>query len=251
MRHRLAAAWAMAIVAILFSSSAAAQLTSPDNTMDPFGDNEDTTSWDFSFFESNVWEGNEFWDETQRHFLFDNQGDEPIDEITVIGKRKAAHRLFLIDILGKFDYLALDTDPRQYSDDCQTLMSADPLAMCNMEQKEDQCQTVTITVGPFTSAQAANYNIDLLIHDAAQNASDSIGVGLATGIITGGATVSATTGITVGTLSAIATAVAQLPNRDELNPFREGDSFEVTTTACPTGSGSNPSFNTRVEYTGG
>lgn len=245
---RLVIAFAMSLLVI--PGLAFAQSGTFDDPMDTIGE-DFGPSWDFSYSEYGVWDNGEYWDKIQNHFFFDESGSEPIEEIEVRAKRwrnkqRAANRLFAMEFRGQFDFLALDQFSRRMSEDCAHLMSADPLAMCE-EEDEEQCQTVSITIGPFTQQQASDYNVQLLQLDEIQETGTELTVGALTGFTTS-LIRNEITGLAVGTLSMVGVAALGFPDSNELNPFSAGDVFEITQTACPAGTGNTPNVSTVVRF---
>ena len=211
---------------------------------------DDAMSWDVSFFQYNVWDSGNFFDSIENHYFDNNKKDEPIDEIVVTAKRNAAHRMFLAEMWSQLDiYFLTELRSRQESE-CESIQRVDPGTYCLNETNDSACLSSTFTVPALSSQQAWDLNTQYTIQQNLENSGNALSVGIITAILTGGMAESPS--VVYSLLALTGTYVAGLPDRAEINPFRQGDSFVITMTACPAqGFGETPSFSTTVTYTGG
>jgi hypothetical protein len=233
---------------IAVSNQSQAQ-NSPYQDSDSFG-TDDYMSWDISLYQRNVWDSGEFFDSIENHYFRNDKSSEPIDEIIVTAKLRAAHRMFLADLWSQLDlYFLMELRSRQESE-CESIQRVDPGTHCLNETNNSACLTSTFTVPGLTSQQAWDLNTQYTILQNTENSGHSFSVGVITAILTGG--MAEAPSVVYSLLAATGSYVGGLPDRADINPFRQGDSFVLEMTACPSGGfGEVPNFSTTVTYTGG
>lgn len=238
----------LTIMLLVAGASAFAQFDNPYDSFDPFGQDEGS-AWGLSIHQTNVWENGQFFDTIDNYYFDDD--DEPIDEIIVRAKRRAANRLFLGELYANMDWAIFNTLNYNQQTECQMIENVDPgTACCTEPESNPACMTTNYTVAALGQSQVNELNIAYSMLQNIESGSLSLTVGGLSAIFTGG--MSTTAGMLTSLVATTGTWVASLPDRNSINPFAVGDSFTLTMTMCASTDGfSQPSTTINVSYTGG
>ncbi|HNP66189.1 MAG TPA: hypothetical protein PKH39_19845 [Woeseiaceae bacterium] len=239
----------LVVVLLLSGQTAFAQFGFPSETNEPFGF-EDRPTWNMSFTNYNVWENDTFYDRIDNHFYFADGANEPIDEIIVRAKRRAARRMFLGELYAQMDWFAYSQLSYAQQSECQMIANIDPGTSCTSEPETSNCITTTYTVSALSQGQADELNITYSEIQDIDNASSSLQVGVLAALFTGG--MSANASVLTSLLATAGSFASGMPDRNNINPFAAGDSFEMTMVTCSSSDGfSGPNSSVTVNYTGG